>query len=94
MRASVALALALWAILALAVFSVTFDWHARVAGYEFVRAQVQRRAQGLPLETIEHGFRPLVRAAAWQSSLWLLVILAGGTSAVLMAARRHPQNGF
>jgi hypothetical protein len=94
MRSSVTVALLLWAILALAVFSVTFDWQARVAGYEFVAAQVQRRAQGVALETIENGFRPRVRAAAWQSSVWLLLILGGGSGAVLMAARRHPNNAF
>ena len=84
----VKLALALWAVLALAVFSVTFDWQTRVSAWQFMRQQAERRAQGLPLETIEHGFRPMVRAAARQSSVWLLLILAGGTAAVGVAARR------
>ena len=94
MRPSAKLALALWAVLALAVFSVTFDWQTRLAGWQFVRQQVDRRAKGLPLETIENGFRPMVRAAALQSSVWLLVILAGGTGAVLLAARRESKDAF
>jgi hypothetical protein len=94
MRPSAKLALALWAVLALAVFSVTFDWQTRLAGWQFVRQQVDRRARGLPLETIENGFRPMVRAAARQSSVWLLVILAGGTGAVWLAARRESKDAF
>jgi hypothetical protein len=81
-------------MLALAVFSVTFDWQTRRAGWQFVTQQIDRRASGLPLDTIENGFRPLVRAAAWQSSVWLLLILAGGTSAVLVAARRESKDAF
>jgi hypothetical protein len=85
-------ALALWAVLALAVFSVTFDWQTRVAGWQFAHQQFARRASGRPLETIENGFRPMVRAAAWQSSVWLVLILAGGTTAVMMAARRDSKD--
>ncbi len=87
MSASARLALFLWAVLALAVFSVTFDWKTRMAGHRFVAAQAQRRAQGMPLETIENGFRPMVRAAATESSIWLLVILGAGGGAVLAASR-------
>jgi hypothetical protein len=94
MRPSAKLALALWAVLALAVFSVTFDWQTCLAGWQFVHQQVDRRARGLPLETIENGFRPMVRAAALQSSVWLFVILAGGTGAVLLAARRESKDAF
>jgi hypothetical protein len=92
MTSSARLALGLWAVLALAVFNVTFDWQTRLAGWQFVGQQTARRAQGVPLETIENGFRPMVRAAALQSSVWLLVILAGGTGAVVMAARRESKN--
>jgi hypothetical protein len=88
MRPSATLARVLWAVLALAVFSVTFDWQTRLAGWQFVREQIQRREQGLPPATIENGFRPLVRAAALQSAGWLLAILAGGTTAIALASRR------
>ena len=88
MRAPVTLALVLWAVFAVAVFSVTFDWQTRQAAWQFMGQQGQRRAQGLPLETIDNGFRPMMHAAARQSAVWLLLILAGGTSAVLVASRR------
>ena len=88
MRRDAKLALVLWAVFAVAVFSVTFDWHTRQAAWQFMGQQSQRRAQGLPLDTIEHGFRPMMHAAARQSAVWLLLILGGGTSAVLVAARR------
>jgi hypothetical protein len=88
MRGEVKLALALWAIFAVAVFSVTFDWRTRQAAWHFMAEQSQRRAQGLPLDTIDNGFRPMMHAAARQSAVWLLLILAGGTSAVLVASRR------
>jgi hypothetical protein len=90
----VKLALVLWIVFALAVFSVTFDWQTRLAGFDFIIAQAARRAQGVPLDTIENGFRPLVRAAAVQSAMWLLLILAAGTSAIWLAARRERRNGF
>jgi hypothetical protein len=92
MRSPATVALALWAVLALAVFSVTFDWQTRVAGHQFMHQQAGRRAQGAPLDTIENGFRPLVRAAALQSAVWLLVILAGGAGAIALAARRESHN--
>ena len=88
MRGEAKLALALWAVLAVAVFSVTFDWQTRVAAWQFMGQQIERRAQGLPVATIEEGFRPMMHAAARQSAVWLLLILAGGTSAVLAASRR------
>ena len=82
------LALALWAVVAALVFSVIFDFHTRVAAMQFMAGQYQRRVQGVPVETIEHGFRPLVRQAAQRSAIWPLVILALGTGAAL-AAERH-----
>ena len=82
-----AVALALWAVLAALVFSVVFDFHTRVAAADFMAAQYRRRLQGAPLETIEHGFRPLVRAAAWQAAPWPLLIFAIGTGATLLAER-------
>ena len=94
MRASVKLALALWTLLAVMVFSVTFDWQTRLAGWQFVGEQIARQKLGMPLDTIENGFRPKVRAAALQSSLWLLLILAGGTGAVLVAARGDTKDAF
>ena len=81
------LALALWAVFAALVFSVIFDFHTRIAAIDFMAAQYQRRLTGVPVETIEHGFRPLVRQAAWQAAPWPLLILAIGTGATLVAER-------
>ena len=67
MRGDAKLALALWAVFAVAVFSVTFDWRTRQAAWQFMGQQSQRRAQGLPLDTIENGFRPMMHAAARRS---------------------------
>jgi hypothetical protein len=33
----------LWLLLAVAVFCVSFDWQTRVAGHEFVKAQLLRQ---------------------------------------------------
>lgn len=80
--------LALWAGLAIAVFSIIFDAKTRAAGVDFLTAQVARRAQGAPLDTIDHGFRPRVREAARESALWPLLILTGGGAATMFSARR------
>ena len=84
----VRVALVLWAVFAALVFSVVFDFHTRVAAVHFMADQFQRRVQGVPVDTIEHGFRPLVRQAAWRAAPWPVLILALGTGATL-AAERH-----
>ena len=81
------LALLLWAVLALTVFAVVFDWGTRMAGYQFVVDQQRRAAQGLPLETIEDGFRPLVAASAQRASLWMLLVLGIGGSGLAVISR-------
>ena len=86
------LARALWIVFALVVFSVTFDHRTRLAGFEFVAAQAERRSKGEPLQTIENGFRPLVRAAAVQSAAWPAVILTVGMGGLWLAARRQARN--
>ena len=94
MISPVKLALALWTAFALALFSVTFDHQTRIAGFDFISAQAQRQRQGLPLDTIENGFRPLVRSAALRSAVWPSLILAAGVGALWRASRRQARNAF
>ena len=82
-------ALGLWMLLALAVFSVSFDWQTRVAGHQFVQAQLLRQQHGQPPISINDGYRPMVRAAAGRSAVWLVAIAAVGAAAVMGASRRH-----
>lgn len=81
------LAMALWAVFAVAVFNVTFDWQTRMAGLEFAGAQLRRHAAGQPVATINEGFRPMVRAAAVRSGGWLALILGTGAIATIVATR-------
>ena len=81
------LAIALWAVFGFAVFNVTFDWQTRMAGLAFAGAQLQRHAAGLPVVTINDGFRPMVRSAALRSSGWLSLILGTGVVATIAATR-------
>ena len=81
------LAMALWAVFALAVFSVTFDWQTRTAGLAFAGTQMTRHAARRPVATINEGFRPLVRAAALRSSLWLGLIAGTGVVATVITSR-------
>ena len=80
-------ALALWCLLAIVVFNVRFDWNTRMAGHAFVRAQIARQQQGVPVQTLNDGFRPMVRDAAIEAGRWLVLIAAAG-SALTAAARR------
>jgi hypothetical protein len=83
-------ALGLWLVLAAVVFSVRFDWNTRMAGHEFVRSQIVKRQQGLPLQTINDGFRPMVRRAALEAGRWLVVTAVAGTALTLVASQpRH-----
>jgi len=87
MRRSVRVALGLWLLLAIVVFNVRFDWLTRMAGHAFVRSQIVRHEQGLPTLSINDGFRPMIRAAARQSALWLAGVAAAGAAATALAAR-------
>ena len=83
------LAIGLWLLLAIVVFNVRFDWQTRIAGYAFVRSQVARQSSGLPVLTINDGFRPMVRAAALDAAVWLAVIAAAGSVLTAAAAWRE-----
>jgi hypothetical protein len=87
MRRPAALAFAVWALLAAAVFSVTFDWQTRMAGFTFIESQMDRRARGVPPATIEDGFRPLVGDAARRAALWMLVVVAAGSAGMTFASK-------
>jgi hypothetical protein len=82
-------AMGLWIVLAVAVFSVTFDWQTRVAGHQFVQAQLLRQQQGQPTISINDGYTPMVRAAARRSAVWLVAIAVVGSAAVMAAGRRQ-----
>lgn len=80
-------ALALWLLLGIVVFNVTFDWQVRMAGYTFVRSQVARHKGGQPTLSIAEGFKPMVRQAAFDSSRWLVLIAIAGSGLTLAAAK-------
>jgi hypothetical protein len=82
-------AIGVWWLFAIVVFNVRFDWQTRVANYAFVRSQVALQAQGLPVLTINDGFRPMVRAAARDAAVWLVLIAATGSVATAIAASRE-----
>ena len=69
--------MALWALLAIIVFNVTYDWKIRMAGHSFVAAQLDRQRHGLALPTLNEGFRPLVRQAALEAGPWMVLVLGG-----------------
>jgi hypothetical protein len=85
-------AMALWFLLAIVVFNVRFDWQSRMAGHQFVHAQLARRQQGLPLPTINEAFRPLVRQAAAEAARWLLLISATGAVLTVAASKRQTRH--
>jgi hypothetical protein len=84
------LALGLWLVLAVVVFNVTFDWQVRASNHAFVRSQLVEYRKGLPVPTINDGFRPRVRAAAGRSALWLALISTGG---ILLTASASAAGG-
>ena len=86
-RRPAAVAIGLWILLAIVVFNVTYDWQTRAAGHAFVQSQLARRQQGEPIISINDGFRPMVREAAANSAVWLVLIAAAGSGATLIVAR-------
>jgi hypothetical protein len=88
MSQPVKVAIGLWVLLAVVVFNVMFDWETRMSAHAFVGAQLARQQQGLPPVSIEDGFRPMVRAAARHSAVWLVAISAVGTAASVVAGKK------
>ena len=84
----VKLAISLWVLFAIVVFNVRFDWQSRMAGHAFVRSQLMRQQQGLPAISINDGFRPMVRDAARDAAVWLVVIAAFGTVSTVVVRTR------
>lgn len=80
-------ALGLWCVVALAVCSVTFDRQTRAEGIAFSTEQLRRHSGGLPVISINDGFRPRVRAAALRSGGWLALMLGAGGTAAIVASR-------
>lgn len=74
----------LWSVFAFVVWNVVFDREVAIEGARFTHESVQRYRDGQPLVTIEAGYRPHVRRAALDASLWAGVVLALG----LVAAQR------
>ena len=89
MRGPARLAFALWAVFAIVIFNVMFDWQSRTAGLAFIEEQTYRHALFQPIATIEDGYRPLVAAAAWRSAAWAMAVMAAAASAILVASRRQ-----
>ena len=81
------LTLALWMLLAVVVFNVRFDWNTRMAGHAFVQSQIVKKQQGLPLQTINDGFRPMVRESAIDAGKWLVLIAAAGVVLTMAAGK-------
>jgi hypothetical protein len=81
------MALSLWLVFAVVVFNVRFDWQTRMAGHAFVQSQLMRQEQGLPPISINDGFRPMVRDAAREAAVWLVVIAAFGAASTAAASR-------
>jgi hypothetical protein len=90
MTPSARLALGLWIAFAVVVWNVSFDRQVKTAGRAFMHEQLARHTRGLPVTTINDGFRPRIRAAAVRSSAWSLLIAGTGVAATAWAARRTP----
>ena len=85
-------ALGLWLLLAVVVFNVRFDWNTRMANYRFASAQIAAHQQGLPVQTINEGFRPMVRQSAVEAGRWLALIAAAGTVLTIGASKSTKRN--
>lgn len=79
----------LWIALAFVVWNVVFDRTVAVEGARFVRESIQREQGGEPPVTIADGYRPRVRRAALDASLWGGIVLVLG----FVAVRRSSTSG-
>jgi hypothetical protein len=81
--------IALWIAFAFVTWNVIFDRHVANAAVEFTREQILRYQQGQATTTIDVGFSPRVRNAAWRASLWTSPILVAGALSIYFGFRRQ-----
>jgi hypothetical protein len=86
MKRSVAL-FCLWLVFGFVTWNVVFDRRVAVAGVAFTREQTLNHQEGRPLVSIDEGFSPSVRAAAFGAALWASSLTALGVILSLAAAR-------
>ena len=80
----------IWAAFAFVTWNVVFDRHVYMASMHFTQDQIEKFQAGQPIDSIERGFRPHVRQAAWEASAWGGSVLATGLGLAL-ALRRRPE---
>lgn len=88
MTRAVRCTLGLWFAFAVIGWNVSYDHQVEVSARAFAQIQTLRRLQGLPVVTINEGFRPMVELAALRSTLWCGLVLGTGVAAVSWASRR------
>jgi hypothetical protein len=79
----------IWAVFAFVTWNVVFDRHVYVASMRFTQDQIEKFQAGQPINSIETGFRPHVRQAAWEASAWGGSVLAIGVLLSVAGRRRR-----
>ena len=79
----------MWAVFAFVTWNVVFDRHIYVASVRFTQDQIEKFQAGQPINSIEKGFRPQVRQAAWEASAWGGSVLAIGVLLGMAGRRRR-----
>jgi len=89
MRIGRGVVIALWIAFVFVTWNVIFDRHVANAAVEFTREQIVRYQQGRPTTSIDVGFSPRVRDAAWRASLWTSPIVVAGALSIYFGFRRQ-----
>jgi hypothetical protein len=89
---AVRVALALWFVLAFAVWNVVFDRLVVVAGRQYVHSAVAADSGQRPPVLINDWMRPAIARAARLATVAGVAVLAGGVAAIgIVARRRRPE---
>jgi hypothetical protein len=83
-------AIAAWLVFAAVVWNVAFDRQVSIAAVRFANASAERYQSGAALVSIDSGFRPLVREAAADATIWSGAVALLGLGLIRLAARRTP----
>jgi len=81
------LAIALWLALTIVTWNIVFDREVWTAAEQFTQDNVARYERGEPVPTINDAYRPQIRVAARDASLWAGGVLAAGAVALVIAGR-------
>jgi hypothetical protein len=77
----------LWLALPIVTWNMVFDRQVYTAAERFTHDNLARHDRGEPVPTINEAYRPQIRVAARDATLWAALVFAAGAVALKVGSR-------